>query len=237
MRGDPIKYEVDKETGAVFVDRFMSTAMHYPCNYGYIPRTLSDDGDPCDVLVLSPMPLITGVVRPLPADRHAARWTTRRAATRRSSPCRSTSSPRCTATCSRRATCRRSRRSRSRISSSTTRISSRASGVRVGSHGSNAAEAQQESHLTAWRATQRPISPDVRRIAHAVTAGWLDVPFPGGPWCRRDHDIAHAASARGRHPRLPDQRKAALVAGHPTGNRGRRCAREGSLNFGLYRSS
>src|SRR5258708_23507541 len=62
MRADPIKYEVDKETGAVFVDRFMSTAMHYPCNYGYIPQTLSDDGDPCDVLVLSPMPLITGVV-------------------------------------------------------------------------------------------------------------------------------------------------------------------------------
>jgi len=62
MRADPIKYEVDKDTGAVFVDRFMSTAMHYPCNYGYIPQTLSDDGDPCDVLVLSPMPLITGVV-------------------------------------------------------------------------------------------------------------------------------------------------------------------------------
>ena len=62
MRGDPIKYEVDKDTGAVFVDRFMSTAMHYPCNYGYIPRTLSEDGDPCDVLVLSPMPLIVGVV-------------------------------------------------------------------------------------------------------------------------------------------------------------------------------
>ena len=62
MRADPIKYEVDKETGAVFVDRFMSTAMHYPCNYGYIPQTLSDDGDPCDVLVLSPVPLITGVV-------------------------------------------------------------------------------------------------------------------------------------------------------------------------------
>jgi inorganic pyrophosphatase len=62
MRADPIKYEVDKETGAVFVDRFMSTAMHYPCNYGYIPHTLSDDGDPSDVLVLSPYPLITGVV-------------------------------------------------------------------------------------------------------------------------------------------------------------------------------
>jgi inorganic pyrophosphatase len=62
MHGDPIKYEVDKETGAVFVDRFMSTAMRYPCNYGYIPHTLSEDGDPSDVLVLSPVPLITGVV-------------------------------------------------------------------------------------------------------------------------------------------------------------------------------
>jgi len=62
MHGEPIKYEVDKETGAVFVDRFMSTAMHYPCNYGYIPHTLSDDGDPCDVLVVSPAALITGVV-------------------------------------------------------------------------------------------------------------------------------------------------------------------------------
>jgi inorganic pyrophosphatase len=62
MNADPIKYEVDKETGAMFVDRFMSTAMHYPCNYGYIPHTLSGDGDPVDVLVLSPVPLITGVV-------------------------------------------------------------------------------------------------------------------------------------------------------------------------------
>ncbi|MEZ5616030.1 MAG: inorganic diphosphatase [Rhodocyclaceae bacterium] len=62
MNADPIKYEVDKETGAMFVDRFMSTAMHYPCNYGYIPHTISDDGDPVDVLVLSPVPLITGVV-------------------------------------------------------------------------------------------------------------------------------------------------------------------------------
>ena len=60
--GEPIKYEVDKETGAMFVDRFMSTAMHYPCNYGYIPHTLSEDGDPVDVLVITPVPLITGVV-------------------------------------------------------------------------------------------------------------------------------------------------------------------------------
>ena len=62
MNADPIKYEVDKESGAIFVDRFMSTAMHYPCNYGYVPNTLSDDGDPCDVLVITPFPLIPGVV-------------------------------------------------------------------------------------------------------------------------------------------------------------------------------
>ena len=59
---DPVKYEVDHESGALFVDRFMSTAMHYPCNYGYIPHTLSNDGDPCDVLVLTPIPLISGSV-------------------------------------------------------------------------------------------------------------------------------------------------------------------------------
>ena len=62
MNADPIKYEVDKETGAMFVDRFMTTAMHYPCNYGYVPQTLSDDGDPVDVLVITPFPLIPGVV-------------------------------------------------------------------------------------------------------------------------------------------------------------------------------
>ena len=62
MNSDPIKYEVDKATGALFVDRFMGTAMHYPCNYGYIPRTLSDDGDPVDVLVVTPFPLFVGVV-------------------------------------------------------------------------------------------------------------------------------------------------------------------------------
>ena len=62
MNADPIKYEVDKESGAMFVDRFMSTAMHYPCNYGYVPQTLSDDGDPVDVLVITPFPLAPGVV-------------------------------------------------------------------------------------------------------------------------------------------------------------------------------
>ena len=68
MHADPIKYEVDKKTGTMFVGRFMPTVMHYPCNYGYILHTLADDGDPVDVLVISPAPLITGVVvrcRPL----------------------------------------------------------------------------------------------------------------------------------------------------------------------------
>jgi inorganic pyrophosphatase len=61
---DPIKYEVDKESGAVFVDRFMGTAMHYPTNYGYVPQTLAGDGDPVDVLVITPSPLHPGVVVP-----------------------------------------------------------------------------------------------------------------------------------------------------------------------------
>jgi inorganic pyrophosphatase len=61
-RSDPVKYEVDKKTGAMFVDRFMNTAMHYPCNYGYIPHTLSSDGDPVDVMVATPVPLISGSV-------------------------------------------------------------------------------------------------------------------------------------------------------------------------------
>jgi len=62
MRGEPVKYEVDKDSGALFVDRFMSTAMFYPTNYGYIPETLSEDGDPVDVLVVTPIPLISGSV-------------------------------------------------------------------------------------------------------------------------------------------------------------------------------
>jgi inorganic pyrophosphatase len=68
MNADPVKYEVDKASGAIFVDRFMSTSMHYPTNYGYVPMTISGDGDPVDVLVITPVPLIPGVVvtcRPL----------------------------------------------------------------------------------------------------------------------------------------------------------------------------
>jgi inorganic pyrophosphatase len=63
-----IKFELDKDSGAVLVDRFMATPMHYPCDYGFVPHTLSDDGDPVDVLVVAPYPLSPGVVvrcRPL----------------------------------------------------------------------------------------------------------------------------------------------------------------------------
>lgn len=59
---DPVKYEVDKDSGAIFVDRFMATCMHYPTNYGYVPHTLSEDGDPVDVMVLTPFPLLPGCV-------------------------------------------------------------------------------------------------------------------------------------------------------------------------------
>jgi inorganic pyrophosphatase len=57
-----IKYEIDKDSGALFVDRFLNTAMYYPCNYGYIPQTLADDGDAVDVLVLAPVPVTPGSV-------------------------------------------------------------------------------------------------------------------------------------------------------------------------------
>ncbi len=61
-QGAPIKYELDKDTGALFVDRFIATSMTYPCNYGFIPQTLSDDGDPVDVLVLTAVPVLPGSV-------------------------------------------------------------------------------------------------------------------------------------------------------------------------------
>lgn len=62
MGGEPIKYEVDKDSGALFVDRILGTAMRYPCNYGYIPHTLCGDGDPADVLVFMNRPLLPGSV-------------------------------------------------------------------------------------------------------------------------------------------------------------------------------
>ena len=66
--GEPIKYEMDKDAGTLFVDRFLYTPMRYPGNYGFIPHTLSEDGDPCDVLVANTRPLVPGsyiAVRPI----------------------------------------------------------------------------------------------------------------------------------------------------------------------------
>ena len=60
--GVPVKYEFDKKSGALFVDRFLHTAMFYPGNYGFIPHTLSEDGDPCDILVISQVPVVPGAV-------------------------------------------------------------------------------------------------------------------------------------------------------------------------------
>lgn len=62
MGSDPVKYEFDKEAGAIMVDRFVQTAMFYPCNYGFVPCTLSKDGDPVDVLVIANNPIIPGAV-------------------------------------------------------------------------------------------------------------------------------------------------------------------------------
>jgi inorganic pyrophosphatase len=70
MNADPDQVRGGQGTGAIFVDRFMSTAMHYPTNYGYVPKTISGDGDPVDVLVITPVPLIPGVV--VPAARSAS---------------------------------------------------------------------------------------------------------------------------------------------------------------------
>jgi len=60
--GAPVKYEIDKESGAIFVDRFLHTAMFYPGNYGFIPHTLADDGDPMDIIVVGPTPVVPGAI-------------------------------------------------------------------------------------------------------------------------------------------------------------------------------
>jgi inorganic pyrophosphatase len=62
MGGDPVKYELDKDSGMMFVDRFLHTAMYYPGNYGFVPHTLSEDGDPVDVLVLGMVPVMPGAI-------------------------------------------------------------------------------------------------------------------------------------------------------------------------------
>jgi inorganic pyrophosphatase len=124
---EPVKYEVDKETGAIFVDRILSTPMRYPCNYGYVPHTLCGDGDPVDVLVILPLTLVPGsVIRCRPVGMlkmtDEAGEDTKLVAV---------PGPRCSRATSTSPTSRRSPAtgwSASATSSSTTRISRRASG-------------------------------------------------------------------------------------------------------------
>ena len=128
--GEPIKYEMDKAAGTLVVDRFLYTAMRYPGNYGFVPHTLSDDGDPCDVLIASQRGIVPGAViavRPVGVLKMqdeaggdekiiavpVSRLTQRYDKIARATP-----------------TCRTSRSSRSSTSSSTTRTSSPASGSR-----------------------------------------------------------------------------------------------------------
>ena len=87
--GEPIKYEMDKAAGTLVVDRFLYTPMRYPGNYGFVPHTLSDDGDPIDVLVANTRPIMPGAVMNVRPIGVLQAWRTTAAATRRSSPCRS----------------------------------------------------------------------------------------------------------------------------------------------------
>lgn len=125
--GLPVKYEMDKVSGALFVDRFLHTAMFYPGNYGFVPRTLSEDGDPCDVLVISAVPVIPGaVVAAVQLVRSS--WRIRPAWMKSSSLFRWTIFVPITRACVPIATCRKSCASRSNTSSSTTRTWSHRNG-------------------------------------------------------------------------------------------------------------
>jgi inorganic pyrophosphatase len=106
LGGTPVKYELDKASGALMVDRFLHTAMFYPGNYGFIPQTLSADGDPCEVLVVTQVQVVPGaIVRCRPVG--ALLWKTRRARTKKSSRCRSTRWRPFTRTCAATAICHR----------------------------------------------------------------------------------------------------------------------------------
>ncbi len=128
--GEPIKYEMDKASGALMVDRFLYTAMRYPGNYGFVPHTLSGDGDPCDVIVANTRAIVPGAIMScrivgvlIMEDEHAE-------GTRSSSPSLRAGSRSATTTSRTTPTSRRSRSNRSSTSLRTTRISSRESGSR-----------------------------------------------------------------------------------------------------------
>ena len=126
--GEPIKYEMDKAAGTLVVDRFLHTPMRYPGNYGFVPHTLSEDGDPIDVLVANTRPIVPGAVINVRPDRRAQDGGRRRR--RREDPGRARAQAHqalraCHATTP---TCRRSRWSRCSTSSSTTRTWNPANG-------------------------------------------------------------------------------------------------------------
>lgn len=125
--GAPIKYELDKDTGAMFVDRFMGTAMFYPANYGYVPQTLSEDGDPVDVLVVTPFPLQVGVVVRCRAL-GVLKMEDESGIDAKLVAVPVENSARCTRTCKSWKTCRNCCAPRSATSSSTTKTWKRASG-------------------------------------------------------------------------------------------------------------
>ena len=108
--GEPVKYEFDKKSGALFVDRILHTPMRYPANYGFVPHTLSPDGDPLDALVIARSPFVPGcVVRARLDHAGSSTWRTSMAATRSSSACRSVQHlPLIIAVSRRAAICRRS---------------------------------------------------------------------------------------------------------------------------------
>lgn len=125
--GEPIKYEMDKKAGTLVVDRFLYTPMRYPGNYGFIPHTLSEDGDPCDILVANTRPIIPGAViavRPI----GVLKVTDEGAVTRRLSPRRFRGLRNATPTSGTIPICRKSLGARSSTSSHITRTSKPANG-------------------------------------------------------------------------------------------------------------
>ena len=125
--GEPIKYEMNKVAGTLFVDRFLYTPMRYPGNYGFIPHTLSDDGDPLDVLVANTRPIIAGAVvnaRPI----GVLKMDDNGGGDEKIIAVPSPASPSAIYTYTTTPICRRSRWSRSSSSSNTTRTSNPASG-------------------------------------------------------------------------------------------------------------
>ena len=201
-----MKYEFDKKSGALFVDRILHTPMRYPANYGFVPHTLSPDGDPLDALVDRPLAVHPGLRRPRPADRRAQprgrAWRRREADLRAGRTRPSLITP----TSASGRTCRRSCSSRSSISSPTTRTSKPDKWVRVGQLG-RCRRSAAHSRVEAIERARRPaaLKPDFPREFSL----WLR-PLAGGGarWRPRTASISRAARPRSRScaepPRDPE---------------------------------